>query len=325
MSKPFTSFVVAGGTGNLGKPIVQSLVKYGFQVSILRRFESSNAENDENVRVYNVDYDDEKSLIDVIKGNQVVIDTLSVFRQFDGKGTNYSKNLATAASKANVELFIPNDFGMDHAQLEANYDLPIHPFHSGHVQFRKWLNEEVSCKKKKYPGFVLLIKLLSSIQLNLHYLTICNGMFANRGAFLRVSFADESKRSASLVGGGTNPFQVTNEKDIGHFLGCAFNTLSRDQLIDKQLYCVGARISWQELYSEVEKRTGEKWILKRIELETAKKMSTTNANPSNPAESIIAFVQYAQYMETLQELHNDNERVGFTPTINPVDAFMNKI
>lgn len=80
----------------------------------------------------------------MIKGNQVVIDTLSVFRNFDGKGKNFSQNLAKAAAKANVELFIPNDFGMDHALLEANDDPPIHPFHSGHVQFKKWLNEEVS-------------------------------------------------------------------------------------------------------------------------------------------------------------------------------------
>lgn len=149
-------------------------------------------------------------------------------------------------------------------------------------------------------------------------------MFANRGAFLRVSFADENKHTASLVGGGLNKFTVTNEKDVGNFLGSAFSNLSRDQLTDQQLYCVGAKISWQELYSEVEKRTGVKWNINTIDLDEAKKRMIPNANPTNPVESVLTFVQYTQFYESSQETHNDNEKVGFVPEINPVDAFLAK-
>lgn len=149
-------------------------------------------------------------------------------------------------------------------------------------------------------------------------------MFANRGAFQRVSFADENTHTASLVGGGVNKFTVTNEKDVGRFLGLAFNNLSRDELTDKQLYCVGARISWQELFSEVEKRIGVKWTINTIDLDTAKKMMIPNANPNNPAESVLTFVQYTQFYESSHETHNDNDRVGFVPEINPVDAFLAK-
>lgn len=93
-------------------------------------------------------------------------------------------------------------------------------------------------------------------------------------------------------------------------------------MIDKQLYCVGARISWKELFSEIEKRTGKRWNLETVELEKAKKMMIPSENPNNPAESVLTFVQYAQYMESLQELHNDNERVVFISTVDPVDAFL---
>jgi uncharacterized protein YbjT (DUF2867 family) len=159
MSRPFKSFVVAGGTGNLGKPIVQALVKHGFQVSVLRRIESKQANDNEidtKVRVFHVNYNDQKALSEIMKGNQVVIDALSVFRTFDGKGKNFSENLAKAAAEAKVELFVPNDFGMDHAQIEAKNDPPINPFHGGHVQFRKWLNDEVSYNIRQQKSLLFI-------------------------------------------------------------------------------------------------------------------------------------------------------------------------
>lgn len=96
----------AGGT--LGKHIAQELVKTGKHiVTALTRSGSIN-KLAEGVNTVTVDYDDETSLIEAMKGHQILIITLAVRAP---AGTQ--SKLIKAAAKAGVPYIMPNAWGAD--------------------------------------------------------------------------------------------------------------------------------------------------------------------------------------------------------------------
>lgn len=96
----------AGGT--LGKYIAEELIKTGKHiVTALTRSGSTN-KLPEGVNPITVDYDDETSLAEAMKGQQMLIITLAVTAP---AGTQ--SKLIKAASKAGVSYIMPNVWGSD--------------------------------------------------------------------------------------------------------------------------------------------------------------------------------------------------------------------
>lgn len=133
----YTSFAVAGGTGNIGKSTAASLLAEikGAHVVVLSRSESSSVVEGAERRVV-ADYNDVDALAKALQGTQVVINAL-------GQGSladESSKNLARAAKQAGAELIVPNEWGVD---LEAIHksDTEVHPFLLGKIAFPKFANE----------------------------------------------------------------------------------------------------------------------------------------------------------------------------------------
>lgn len=105
----------AGGT--LGKYIAQELVKTGkHTVTALTRSGSTN-KLPEGVNPATVDYDDETSLVEAMKGHQILIITLAVRAP---PGTQ--SKLIKAASKAGVGYVMPNAWGSDPLNRELMQD-----------------------------------------------------------------------------------------------------------------------------------------------------------------------------------------------------------
>lgn len=101
-----TSCNKAGGT--LGKYIAEELMKTGKHiVTALTRSGSTN-KLPEGVKPITVDYDDETSLVEAMKGQQILIITLAVTAP---PGTQ--SKLIKAASKAGVSYIMPNAWGSD--------------------------------------------------------------------------------------------------------------------------------------------------------------------------------------------------------------------
>lgn len=105
----------AGGT--LGKYIAQELVKTGKHiVTALTRSGSTN-KLPEGVNSVTVDYDHETSLVEAMKGHQILIITLAVTVP---PGTQ--SKLIKAASKAGVGYIMPNAWGSDPLNRELMQD-----------------------------------------------------------------------------------------------------------------------------------------------------------------------------------------------------------
>lgn len=102
-----TRVAVAGGTGNLGPAIVTQLLEAGFHVTILSRSNSHQVDSRAQVQV--VDYSSLDSLVSALKGQEAVINTLSV----GVVPRDIHIRLVEAAQAAGIQRYIPSEFGSD--------------------------------------------------------------------------------------------------------------------------------------------------------------------------------------------------------------------
>ncbi|CAN8100540.1 unnamed protein product [Discula destructiva] len=107
-----------GGGGRLGSWIARELLKTGkHTVTAITRAESTNQLPD-GIVAAKVDYNDEASIFEVLRGQQILIITINVFASPDTQA-----KLLEAASKAEVPYVIPNAWGVDPLDEKLSKDL----------------------------------------------------------------------------------------------------------------------------------------------------------------------------------------------------------
>ncbi|KFY38222.1 hypothetical protein V494_04479 [Pseudogymnoascus sp. VKM F-4513 (FW-928)] len=112
------NIAIAGGSGLVGKPIVNALLKSGkFTLTALVR-ESSTSTFPSGVKVVKVDFDSVASLTEALKGQDALV---SAIGNAALQGQNH---LVDAAVAAGVSRFLPSEFGsnLDNAKAGA---LPV--------------------------------------------------------------------------------------------------------------------------------------------------------------------------------------------------------
>ncbi|UJR12261.1 hypothetical protein I4U23_016438 [Adineta vaga] len=108
---------IVGAGGQVGKFIVDELLKIGkHQITALTREDSTN-KIPSGVKVVKVDYNDPSSLIDALKGQDALIITMAVTASPDQQ-----TKLIDAAAAAGVPWILPNEFGGDPTELEMQKD-----------------------------------------------------------------------------------------------------------------------------------------------------------------------------------------------------------
>ncbi|KAL4791576.1 hypothetical protein BDV19DRAFT_401130 [Aspergillus venezuelensis] len=116
---------IVGAGGSIGKPIAQELLKTGrHTVTALTRSSSANP-LPEGIKSIEVDYGDESSLINALRGQHFLIITLAVTTPPDTEG-----KLIRAAAAAGVPYIMPNAYGWDVTNESIARDIPI-PGHGG--------------------------------------------------------------------------------------------------------------------------------------------------------------------------------------------------
>ncbi|EHK18083.1 uncharacterized protein TRIVIDRAFT_67296 [Trichoderma virens Gv29-8] len=108
---------IVGAGGQVGKHIAEELLKTGkHNVTAITRF-GSDSELAAGVKVVQVDYDDEQTIVDALKGQQFLFISLAVTAPKDTQA-----KLIAAAAKAGVSWIMPNSYGLDLANKEVMKD-----------------------------------------------------------------------------------------------------------------------------------------------------------------------------------------------------------
>lgn len=107
MTSPIQRIAIVGVTGTIGSYLTQALLsKHRFSITAITRHDSK-AKIPSDVQVAHVDYSDQSSLTEALRGHDALIITVSVWAPKDT-----SAKLIKAAAAAGVPWILPNDFGM---------------------------------------------------------------------------------------------------------------------------------------------------------------------------------------------------------------------
>ncbi|KAH6608467.1 hypothetical protein Trco_001813 [Trichoderma cornu-damae] len=101
---------IVGAGGQIGKHVAEELLKTGKHTVTAITRAGSTSRLPEGVRVVQVDYDDEKTLVDSLRGQQFLLISLAVTAPKDTQA-----KIIAAAAKAGVSWVMPNSYGSDFA------------------------------------------------------------------------------------------------------------------------------------------------------------------------------------------------------------------
>lgn len=178
----YQTFAVAGAAG-VGKPIIENLVLLNKRVIVLSRNASTTVAG---ATTHEVDYESVESLVAALKGVDVVVTTI-------GAGASSAQvNLAKAAKKAGVKLFLPTEFGNPTAGRTGE---DSHPIIIGKAKFQDFLKE-----------------------IDLPFVLVYTGGFSD--LFFPV-FLDFKSQKLTIVGKGDTPISWTSRHDIGYYVAHA--------------------------------------------------------------------------------------------------------
>ncbi|KAF1848121.1 NAD(P)-binding protein [Cucurbitaria berberidis CBS 394.84] len=104
---------IVGAGGNVGSHLVTALLgKHRFDITAISRAESK-ASFPEGIAIAHVDYNKPETIIEALRGQDVLIITLSVFAAGDTQAT-----LIRAAADAGVPWVLPNEFGGEDGEAQ---------------------------------------------------------------------------------------------------------------------------------------------------------------------------------------------------------------
>ncbi|KAJ5923592.1 hypothetical protein N7454_008837 [Penicillium verhagenii] len=260
------SVAIAGGSGSLGGPIIESLLLSGFEVTALVRAgkQSPSSSFPASVNTATVDYTSHESLVVALRGIDAVISVLS------GPGLDFQPALLDAAIEAGVSRFLPSEFG-------ANTYIPLTseiPIFQGKVAFQKSMQQKLA----QHPS--------------LSYTLIVHGPlfdFCLAGGL----FGDVQKREMTIYDGGDNKFSSTCLADLGTVVvGVLRNP---EQTKNRAIFVEGANLTQNKLLASLEKVTGSAWTRKEgsiKDLNAAMNAEMQKEQP-NPGVFVPGFLKVA--------------------------------
>jgi putative NADH-flavin reductase len=178
---------ICQATGALGRPLVDQLVKAGFQVTALVRSAGSNPSLPPSAKEVVVDFTSHDSLVAALKGQDAVVSALG-----SQPGTGAAqKALARASADSGVQRFIPSDFGCNLNNPEVRKLVVFKDKFEVHDELERLANEG-----------------------RLTWTSVCNNAFLDWG--LEHKFIlDPVEGKATLWDGGEHPVSFTRLATVG--------------------------------------------------------------------------------------------------------------
>ncbi|KAE8312106.1 NAD(P)-binding protein [Aspergillus transmontanensis] len=251
---------VSGGTGKLGRAIVQALKnKNSHFIYILARSTNDELSETLDVPIIPVDYFNVGSLTKALEENK--IDTvISTVPMFDESATDSQLNLIEAAIKSkSTKRFIPSDFGIIYNEQQASVFSP-------------------------FKGKLLVAEKLRSS--GLEYTLVSNGFFMDYYGLPKVKsylqpfvFAvDIANSTAAIPGSGKVPVVFTHTFDVAEYVAA----LIGEKKWNERSIIIGDKLTWNDLVSLAETTKGTKFDVTYDDEEKLKTFQVTEL-PSHPA------------------------------------------
>ncbi|KAM5341321.1 hypothetical protein ACJ41O_014352 [Fusarium nematophilum] len=240
-----TTVLVAGGTGSIGRAIVEALVAQGkFNVIVLGR--KSNAELEERLgaRIIATDYGSADGLVSILEDNKV--DT--VISALGGLAPPEAEKALIHAAEASsaTRRFIPSVFGVKYRPDQDWFPLAQ-------------------------------AKLAAMAELdgtNLEWTIVCNGFFLDYWGMPKVKsylspmtlFIDVASKEAALPGSGNTPVVFTYSVDVAKYTAAL---LTREKW-ERESYVIGTKLSFNEFLQLAEEVRGAEFKKTHDSLELLK-------------------------------------------------------
>ncbi len=185
------NIAIVGAGGRSGKFIVESLAQSGkHQITAITRPDSTSTMPAGVNDVKKVDYTDHSSLVEALKGKEVLIITLNVFAPPDS-----STWLVDAAIEAGIKWIIPNEWGVDLSKVDTAGDES--PLTKALLKMRQYVGVK-GAGRTQYIG----------IACSFWY------EFSLAGSEARYGF-DFEKKTLTLIDGGSIKLNTTTFPQVG--------------------------------------------------------------------------------------------------------------
>jgi nucleoside-diphosphate-sugar epimerase len=281
---------LAGATGNLGLPILHTLLSTGYPVTILTRLGSTHSSvlpPHPSLTITSVDFTSVASLTSALTNIHAVISCLAT------SAISSQTPLIDACIASGVHRFIPAEFGMDSLNPLAA-KLPVC---QPKVATQEYLKMQASAR----PGFT--------------WTGIANGMFLDWGIKMGL-LVDVKKHTATLYNGGDVRFSATRLEDVASAVVGVLGNLegTRNRLV----YVHSAVVTQNQLIGYVREKDGKEWDVVVRETEVVKKESYDELDRGDGADveaAMLGFCITAMFDEEYgcdfsEKL--DNETVGLS-------------
>lgn len=287
MSQRFPSVAIIGGTGNVGRLILQALCEAQppFQsITVLTRSAGSDVEaNGPTVRVRTVDYSSRDSILAALKGIDAVVSAIAT------QSLETQTTIIDAAVDAGVKFFIPSEFGLANTHPLLRRDFP------------------------SYADKTAIQDHLENLrrQGKIDYALIFVGLFLDWG--MDGFVLDVKRKKVSFWDGGERPISMTTMASIGK---AVVGVLEGKVQGKREVRVKDINISQKRLYELATEVVGKDgWEVKTID--TAQAMATASeklAKGTAGLDDIYAFVYRAstaeEYGQPWKPDEDDSESVG---------------
>ncbi|KAM0426277.1 hypothetical protein ACHAPT_008317 [Fusarium lateritium] len=231
-----TIVAVAGGTGQLGRAIVDAIVADGkYQVLILSRKADSEKAKDIGVPIVAADYGDVDALVSTLESHNVhtIISTILTV-----EGSDHEITLIRAAEQSSVTKRYVNSFWAT--------DYPAEFRQSFHI-----------CKHK--CDAIEVLETVSSLEwtaIRIGYLLdyyVSPGVKSYIGP--QAIFVDAANNAAAIPGPGDVPISFIHSHDVALFVAASLHLPKWE----KATYIVGSKATWNQLVKLLEEAKGVKF------------------------------------------------------------------
>ncbi|KAL1849177.1 hypothetical protein Daus18300_013334 [Diaporthe australafricana] len=259
---------VVGGAGNLGKFIVDALLRESFAVTAISRSDSATTFPPE-VHVKKVYFKSQESLTAALAGQDALVCVIGTM------ATGEQLTLVDAAVAAKVKRFIPSEYGLNTRTIGASTKL-------GRILSTKIKTVDyLIAKTEQFDWF--------------SWTGLGNNLFFDWSMKAGLLGIDLAAKKATIVDSGNEAFSTTNLALIGQAVTSILK--KPEETANKYLVISSFTTTQNEILKVVEEQTGSKFEIKNITAAEAEKSADDNLSSGQAYNAFWDYVRQYQFAD----------------------------